>query len=59
MQRPGSTSEDDGVVLAVVAGAHGNSFLLVLDAASWTEVARAELPYAIPYRWGMLANIIC
>jgi carotenoid cleavage dioxygenase-like enzyme len=32
-------------------GADGKSFLLVLDARSWTEVARAQLPFAIPYRF--------
>lgn len=37
------------MVLSVVAGADGNSFLLVLDAKSFEEVARARLPYGIPY----------
>ena len=48
--RPGGTEEDDGVILSVVfdAGA-GNSFLLVIDATSFTEVARAAVPHAIPY----------
>ncbi len=41
--------EDNGVVLSVVAGADGRSFLLVLDAGSFEEVARAYLPYGIPY----------
>jgi beta,beta-carotene 9',10'-dioxygenase len=51
--RPGADgieSEDDGVVLSVVLdAAAGRSFLLVLDAASFTEVARAEAPHHIPF----------
>lgn len=46
--RPGRTAQDDGVVLSVVLDAgRGISFLLVLDAASFTEVARAELPHPV------------
>ena len=46
--RPGRTDEDDGVVLSVVLDARrGVSFLLVLDAATFTEVARAELPHPV------------
>jgi carotenoid cleavage dioxygenase-like enzyme len=46
--RPGRTAEDDGVVLSVVLDAErGLSFLLVLDAARFTEVARAELPHPV------------
>lgn len=45
---PGGT-EDDGVVLSLVLDtAADRSFLLVLDAASFTEVARATLPHAVP-----------
>ncbi len=46
--RPGREREDDGVVLSVVLdAARGVSFLLVLDAASFTELARAELPHPV------------
>ncbi len=46
--RPGRVAEDDGVVLSVVLdGSRGTSFLLVLDAATFTEVARAELPHPV------------
>lgn len=46
--RPGREAEDDGVVLSVVLdAARGTSFLLVLDAASFTEVARAQLPHPV------------
>mgnify|MGYP006277862605 CR=1 FL=1 len=46
--RPGRTQEDDGVVFTVVLDEHkGNSFLLVLDASSFQEIARAEIPHAI------------
>ena len=49
--RPGGTAEDDGVVLSVVTGADGCSFLLVLDAGTFKEVARAHLDWAIPYQF--------
>ena len=41
--------EDDGVVLSLVIGADGGSFLLILDAESMDEVARAELGAGLPY----------
>jgi beta,beta-carotene 9',10'-dioxygenase len=45
---PDRTEEDDGVVLSVVLdAAAGRSFLLVLDAASFSERARAEIPHAV------------
>jgi beta,beta-carotene 9',10'-dioxygenase len=46
--RPGRSAEDDGVILSVVLDAsRGISFLLVLDAHSFTEIARAELPQPV------------
>jgi carotenoid cleavage dioxygenase-like enzyme len=46
--RPGRDAEDDGVVLSVVLdAARGTSFLLVLDAASFAEIARAQLPHPV------------
>ncbi|MGZ8805223.1 MAG: carotenoid oxygenase family protein [Microbacterium sp.] len=46
--RPGRKAEDDGVVLSVVLdAARGTSFLLVLDAGSFSEIARAELPHPV------------
>jgi beta,beta-carotene 9',10'-dioxygenase len=49
--RPDSfQEEDDGVVLSVVLDSNkGNSFLLVLDAKSFEEIARAEVPHHIPF----------
>jgi beta,beta-carotene 9',10'-dioxygenase len=48
--RPGAEAEDDGVVLSVVLDADaGRSFLLVLDARTFAEVARAEAPHHIPF----------
>jgi carotenoid cleavage dioxygenase-like enzyme len=48
--RPGGSAEDDGVILSVVLDtAAARSFLLVLDAASFTEIARAEAPHHIPF----------
>jgi len=47
---PDSSTEDEGVVLSVVLDANaGRSALLVLDAHSFNELARAEVPHAIPY----------
>jgi beta,beta-carotene 9',10'-dioxygenase len=47
---PDPISEDDGVILSVVLDTTKHrSFLLVLDAASFTELARAEVPHAIPF----------
>ncbi len=47
---PGGTSEDDGLVLATVYDATvDNSYLLVLDGQTFEELARASLPYRIPF----------
>ena len=46
----GRDAEDDGVVLSVVLDAAAErSFLLVLDARSFEELARAEAPHRIPF----------
>jgi carotenoid cleavage dioxygenase-like enzyme len=47
---PDADDEAAGVLLSVVFDARsGNSFLLVLDAADLSELARAEAPHHIPY----------
>jgi beta,beta-carotene 9',10'-dioxygenase len=47
---PDADREDEGVLLSVVLdGRRGNSFLLVLDAGSLEERARAEVPHHIPF----------
>jgi beta,beta-carotene 9',10'-dioxygenase len=47
---PGAAHEDQGLILAVVLdGVSGSSFLLVLDATSFTELGRAMLPHHIPF----------
>jgi len=47
---PDACAEDDGVVLSVVLDApRGTSFLLVLDARLFQEIARAEVPHHIPF----------
>ena len=47
---PEAEAEDEGVLLSVVLdGGRGNSFLLVLDARTLEEVARAEVPHHIPF----------
>jgi beta,beta-carotene 9',10'-dioxygenase len=49
VQNPGSADEDDGVLLSVVLDAtNATSFLLVLDANSMSELARAQVPHHIP-----------
>jgi beta,beta-carotene 9',10'-dioxygenase len=48
--RPDRTREDDGAVLSVVFDSRSErSFLLVLDAESFTELARAEAPHHVPF----------
>ena len=42
IERPGATSEDDGVLLTMVMSDH-NDFLSILDAKDLTEIARAQL----------------
>jgi beta,beta-carotene 9',10'-dioxygenase len=50
VEGPGSASEDGGVILSVVLDTRrGMSFLLILDAATFQEVARAEAPHHIPF----------
>ena len=47
---PGAEAEDAGALLSVVLDASsGSSFLLVLDAATLDELARAEVPRHIPF----------
>lgn len=50
IQSPNAAQQDDGVVLSVVLDTTlGSSFLLILDAASFEERARAEVPHHIPF----------
>ena len=50
VERPGARTEDDGVVLSVVLDSHvERSFLLILDASSFTEIARASMPHHAPF----------
>jgi len=50
VRAPGDDAEDGGLLLSVVLDARaGRSFLLVLDAATLGEVARAEAPHHIPF----------
>ncbi|KIK63398.1 hypothetical protein GYMLUDRAFT_83894 [Collybiopsis luxurians FD-317 M1] len=47
--RPGSKAEDDGVILSVVLdGNRGKSMLVILDAQSMKECARAEMETVFP-----------
>jgi beta,beta-carotene 9',10'-dioxygenase len=49
---PSAKAEDDGVLLSIVLDVDmQRSFLLVLDAASLGELARAEAPCAIPFHF--------
>ena len=48
--RPDGIAEDDGIILSVVLDSKkGNSFLLILDAKSFEEIARAEALHHIPF----------
>jgi carotenoid cleavage dioxygenase-like enzyme len=48
--RPGATEEDDGVIVSVVLdGASATSSLVVLDAVTLRELARARAPHTIPF----------
>ena len=48
--RPGAKSEDDGVILSVALdGLRRRSSMIVLDARSMEEVARAWVPHHIPF----------
>jgi carotenoid cleavage dioxygenase-like enzyme len=50
VREPGAEDEDGGVALSVVLDpAAGRSFLVVLDARSFEELARAEAPHHIPF----------
>ena len=47
--RPGGKDEDDGVILSAVVGTRGqNSFLVVLNASNFEELARAVIPSKLP-----------
>lgn len=52
---PNGITEDDGVVMSVILDTVGGalktskSFLLILDASTFKEIARAQLPHHIPY----------
>jgi beta,beta-carotene 9',10'-dioxygenase len=50
VERPAAAQEDDGAILSVVLDTRtGASFLIILDAATLQEVARAEAPHHIPF----------
>ncbi|OZD06580.1 hypothetical protein CH275_10245 [Rhodococcus sp. 06-235-1A] len=50
--RPGATAEDDGVILSVVLDTRiETSYLLVLDAHTFTEIARAQAPHHIGFNF--------
>jgi beta,beta-carotene 9',10'-dioxygenase len=56
---PDAEGEDEGVLLSIVLdGERGTSFLLVLDARSLDELARAEVPHHIPFGFhGQFAQV--
>jgi beta,beta-carotene 9',10'-dioxygenase len=50
VEAPGTPIEDEGVILSVVLDARtAASFLLILDAPTFQELARAEAPHHIPF----------
>ena len=47
---PNASAEDEGVILSLVLNAsQRKTFLLVLEARSFEEIARAEVPHIIPF----------
>lgn len=49
---PNGTAEDDGVILSqVLDSGQPQTFLLVLNAQSFEEMARAEVPHIIPFNF--------
>ena len=48
--RPGSKAEDDGVLLNVLLGDDHKSYLLLLDARNFTQLALLTLPTHFPYQ---------
>ncbi|UJF35779.1 carotenoid oxygenase family protein [Paenibacillus hexagrammi] len=49
-EKPLASKEDEGVILSVVLdGAKGSSFLLILDAQTFTEIGRAAVPHHVPF----------
>ena len=50
LDRPGGTEEDDGVLVTIgFDGEKEQSYLLVLDAATFTPINTAYLPHNIPW----------
>ncbi|KAL7122042.1 hypothetical protein ACP275_01G021000 [Erythranthe tilingii] len=47
--RPGATEEDDGVVISMISDKNGEGYALLLDGATFQEIARAKFPYGLPY----------
>ncbi|XWS26343.1 hypothetical protein CRYUN_Cryun26dG0024200 [Craigia yunnanensis] len=47
--RPGATEEDDGVVMSLISEKNGSGYALLLDGSTFEEIARAKLPYGLPY----------
>ena len=46
---PEAKSEDDGILIATVYnGEAERSYLMILDAKTFTPINKARLPYAIP-----------
>jgi carotenoid cleavage dioxygenase-like enzyme len=46
--KPGERQEDDGVIVSIVLNeTKGNSFLLILNASTFTEIARVEIPHPV------------
>lgn len=47
--RPRASDEDDGVVMSIVSAEDGGGYLVVLDGATFKEIARVRFPYGLPY----------
>ncbi|XVE53742.1 hypothetical protein DITRI_Ditri03aG0027200 [Diplodiscus trichospermus] len=47
--RPGAIEEDDGIVISLISEKNGSGYALLLDGSTFEEIARAKLPYGLPY----------
>ncbi len=57
MGKPAAKDDDEGVVLSLVSNpSAGNSYLLLLDAMTFQEIARADLP--APVSFGLHGSFI-
>lgn len=48
--KPNAQNEDDGILISIVSNlANKSSFILILDATSFNEISRIQLPHMLPF----------